>query len=161
MPTATADKPPLRVQPATGRAIWVSEPPARWQVRQPLVVDCSVVVAWLFEEPEGQEAVQTLSGRALHAPTLLPYEVANVARSKRRAGAPAESVVRVLEDFQAQSLDIGWHKPPAPAVLALAERYNLSSYDAAYLWVAAELKAPLAPLDRRLADAARQLLSDL
>jgi len=44
---------------------------------------------------------------------------------------------------------------------ALAERYALSGYDAAYLWLAAALKAPLATFDRRLGEAARRHLATL
>jgi hypothetical protein len=39
----------------------------------------------------------------------------------------------------------------------LGLKYDLSSYDAAYLWLAAELGAPLATFDQRLGGAARQL----
>jgi predicted nucleic acid-binding protein len=40
-------------------------------------------------------------------------------------------------------------------------RYKLSGYDAAYLWLAAELKAPLATFDKKLAAAAQAHLSSL
>ena len=43
------------------------------------------------------------------------------------------------------------------AVLALAERSGLSSYDASYLWLAQSIGAELVTLDRRLADAARRM----
>ena len=43
----------------------------------------------------------------------------------------------------------------------LALRYDLSTYDAAYLWLAAGLKAPLATLDRRLGEAAQRHLQSL
>ncbi|MBU3693911.1 MAG: type II toxin-antitoxin system VapC family toxin [Rhodocyclaceae bacterium] len=159
VPTATSAEGYQSIGSLSNRPLWVAEPSARWQARPPLVIDCSTLIAWLFEESEGQKAAQQMAGKTLHAPTLLPYEVANVARNKRRAGAPSASVCRVLGDFQCQ--DITWHTVKPPAVLELAERYGLTAYDAAYLWVAAELKAPLATFDRRLAEAAKTHLGNL
>ena len=40
------------------------------------------------------------------------------------------------------------------AVLGLAERFDLSAYDASYLWLAHELEVELVTLDRRLVRAA-------
>ena len=47
------------------------------------------------------------------------------------------------------------------AVAALALQYNLSAYDASYLWLAAELQCPLATFDDKLAKAAQAHLSTL
>jgi predicted nucleic acid-binding protein len=41
----------------------------------------------------------------------------------------------------------------------LAIQHDLSAYDAAHLWLAAALGAPLATFDKRLGTAARALLS--
>jgi len=46
-------------------------------------------------------------------------------------------------------------------LLVLANRWSLGACDAAHLWLAAELKAPLATFDQRLAQAARQHLDRL
>jgi predicted nucleic acid-binding protein len=43
------------------------------------------------------------------------------------------------------------------ATLSLAERFNLTAYDASYLWLARELNAELVTLDRLLARAAALL----
>lgn len=45
--------------------------------------------------------------------------------------------------------------------LKLAVRHGITGYDAAYLWLAAELRAPLATFDRQLAQAAQTYLSTL
>ena len=53
------------------------------------------------------------------------------------------------------------HEIDIQAVCDLAIRYQLSAYDAAYLWLAAELKCPLATFDEKLATAAQAHLSAL
>jgi predicted nucleic acid-binding protein len=147
------------MSPSVLRQLLVAEPPAVWLVRPPVVVDCSALAAWLFQEPEMDQAAAMLSGKTLHAPNLMPYEIANVARKKVKSGANAEHIMVLLDDFAAHRID--WHAPPPQSVLVLANRWSLSAYDAAYLWLAAELKAPLATFDQRLAEAARQHLGAL
>ena len=124
-----------------------------------MVVDCSALAAWLFQALELDLAATVLSGKTLHAPNLLPCEIANVARKKVQAGANAEHVSVLLDDFATHQ--INWHAAPPQAVLALANRWSLSAYDAAYLCLAAELKAPPATFDRQLALATRQHLNTL
>ena len=141
------------------RVLYVAEPPAIWLQRPPVVADCSVLAAIVFGETACEEAAGLLGDKAVHAPSLLPYEMANVARSKQRAGLDAAAVDIALQDFGAQRLVL--HAVAPEAMLALAQRYGLSAYDAAYLSLATELQAPLATFDRRLADAARQHLGAL
>jgi len=138
------------------RTLYVAEPRSAWQLRQPVVVDCSVLAALLFAEPNCEEATRLLLDRAVHAPTLLPYELANVAAKKLCAGATAAEVDTALADFADQRIDL--HPAPPDAVHALATRFGLSAYDAAYLWLAADLKAVLATFDRQLGNAAHRHL---
>jgi len=137
----------------------LAEPPPAYRVRPPLVVDCSVLGAFLFEEPMRDEALRHTLGKTLHAPTLLDHEFANVATRKLRQAWPAESIEMALADYAAH--EIGLHRVDVAAQLALANQYGLSAYDAAYLWLAAELKAPLAAFDVRLGRAALQHLGNL
>ena len=85
---------------AAVRVLVVAEPRGHWLQRAPVVADCSVLAALLFNEPAGDEAAGLLVGKALHAPTLLPYEMASVAGKKRRAGAAAADMAAALEDFE-------------------------------------------------------------
>lgn len=140
------------------RVLYVTEPTAAW-TSPPVVVDCSAMAALLFAEPEAEAASAALSGKSLHAPSLLPYEMASVARKKLRGGAAPHAVEAALTQFADQCFH--WHSTSLPALLALALRYQLSTYDAAYLWLAAELQSPLVTLDQRLAEAAQQHLGRL
>jgi predicted nucleic acid-binding protein len=139
------------------RVLYVAEPPAVWQLRPPVVADCSVLAALLFDEPSRDAAAALLGGKALHAPTLLPFELANVALKKLRAGAT--DVAAALADFADQRIEL--HPVPVEASFQLAQQHGLSAYGAAYLWLAAELNAPLATFDSQLGKAAQRHLGAL
>jgi predicted nucleic acid-binding protein len=136
-----------------------AEPPAIYLARPALVVDCSVLSAVLFEESMRDEALARLAGRTLHAPSLIEHEIASVAMKKLAQGWPVESVRAALADFESQALEL--HRTNVAAQVELAQRYKLSSYDAAYLWLAVELKAPLATFDAKLGRAAQRHLGAL
>lgn len=133
----------------------VAEAPAPYPVAPPLVVDCSVLAALLFDEPERELAAEHLGGRMLHAPWLLDVELASVASKKADAGELA-AAEQGLADYQA--LAIHRHPVDPPALLDLGRRYRITVYDAAYLWLAENLRAPLATFDQQLGRAARQHL---
>ena len=140
-------------------AFYVAEPPAAFSVRPPIVVDCSALSAILFDEPARDEAVARLTGRSLHAPNLLEHEIVSVALKKRRKDWPADALAQALRDYAAQDIEL--HPVDLIAQYELATRYELSAYEAAYLWLAAELRAPLATFDRRLAEATQAHLGTL
>jgi predicted nucleic acid-binding protein len=133
----------------------VAEVRGRYVARPPLVVDCSVLAAVLFDEPNREEAARALSGKELFAPELIADELVSVAL-KKSLDAPEALVLQALLDFT--ELELTRHRVDVTAQWRLAMKYELSAYDAAYLWVAAELGAPLATFDDRLGKAARRLL---
>lgn len=134
----------------------IAEVRGRYTARPPLVVDCSVVAAVLFDEPNRDAAANALAGKELFAPELLADELVSVAVKKSRPGAEA-MVRQALLDFA--ELELTRCRPDVHAQWRLAIKYELSAYDAAYLWLAAEIGAPLATFDQRLGAAAVQLLS--
>ena len=141
----------------TQRTLHVAEPPAQYLSRPPLVVDCSTVAGIVFAEAWQEQARQHISGRALHAPHLFQCEIANVAIKKERRGEPHA----LLGLAEAITMGIDLHPVDPVAVAHLALRYHLSAYDASYLWLAADLKCPLATFDDKLAAAATTHLAGL
>jgi predicted nucleic acid-binding protein len=143
----------MRVEPSP--PLIVAEVRGRYAARTPLVVDCSVLAAVLFDELKRDEAAHALAGKELFAPELIADEFVSVALTKTRHGL-GDAAQRALADFA--DLELTRCRPDVGAQWRLAVKYEISAYDAAYLWLAAEIGAPLATFDERLGTAARALL---
>lgn len=118
-----------------------------------VVCDASVLVALLLDAgPDGRWATRELGGGDLAAPSLLPYETANIIRRHERA-----ALISSDQAAQAHSdlLDLRIEHWPYEALAARAWelRRDLSSYDAAYAALAELIGVPLVTLDRRIAAA--------
>jgi predicted nucleic acid-binding protein len=122
-----------------------------------LVVDASVLAAVVFGESRADEVARLLRDRRLVAPTLLWYEMSEVARVKCRAH-PAEADA-ILEQFaSSRRLPIALRSPEWQGLAPLALEYGLTAYDAAYLSLCRALGIPLATFDRQLEAAARKMV---
>ena len=144
---------------AAQRTLYVAEPPVAYLVRPPMVVDCSAICGILFDEPWRADAIARIAGKTLYAPYLLNHELISVTLKKHRQQWSRESITSALEDYVQYQIEL--RETDINAQFDLALRYKLSAYDAAYLWLAAELKAPLATFDEKLAAAARSHLASL
>jgi predicted nucleic acid-binding protein len=115
------------------------------------VVDASALAAVLFDEPESEPIVASIGG-SLAAPSLLPYEIANVCSAKlSMRSADAKAILSrygLLLDLDIELTEPDWQRLPM-----LARAWSLSAYDAAYLQLALVYNAPLVTLDARLAAA--------
>ena len=138
------------------RQLFVAAPPKTYNKLPPIVVDCSLLAAILFDEPSRDEAVEVLSGKSLHVPNLIDHEIVSVAVKKTEAN-DGEVVARGLNSFRKLKLDR--HIIDHESQFELAINQKLSAYDAAYLHLAVVLNAPLATYDRVLASAARKVLA--
>ena len=118
------------------------------------VVDASVFAAASFREPRQREAERLIAGVRLFAPTLLRYEMANIA-VKKISDAPQqrETLVESLQRFL--RLNIDFREVDCRQVVELATLTGLTAYDASYLFVARELGMPLLTFDAQLARVAR------
>lgn len=116
-----------------------------------VVVDASALGAIAFGEPEAPALGRYLEDETLIAPTLLDYELTNLAITKVRRGvvSPSEATLLLVSALR---LPIKRVAVPGEEVLVLAMQTGLSAYDAAYLWLARTTDSELVTLDRQLAD---------
>jgi predicted nucleic acid-binding protein len=134
----------------------VAEPAGQYARQPPLVVDCSVLAAVLFDEPQRDAAVLAMANKELFAPDLLDHEIVSVALKKSTAGHP-ELANQALADLQ--SIRMTRCNINVADQFHLAEHTGLTAYGAAYLQLALELRAPLATFDKKLGRAAEKILS--
>ena len=136
-----------------GDKLIIAEPGAAYRRRSPLVADCSVIAALVFNEAERETARNILAGRDIHVPNLIDYEIANVAVKKARLGFEkiATQALKLFAEFK-----LTRHEVEANEQWQMAMQHDLSAYDAAYLWLAEALRAPLATFDQKLGHAAQR-----
>ena len=121
-----------------------------------VVCDASVLAAMVFGEPRSSEAHALTRSRRLLAPSLLRYEMAQVAVRKCAAGRGDAPLVE--KEFSAGlRVPVRFMEPSWLDVVRLAQAARLTAYDASYLQLALELRVPLATLDSGLARAAAEL----
>lgn len=125
------------------------------------VPDASAVLAWFFEDETSQWAdelvVRLKSGDSAVVPMHWSIEVANAfLMAMRRGRISKEKMTEFLADLIALPirLDAVGKEATFTQVLACAERYGLTVYDAAYLELAMRERIPLATLDKALSAAA-------
>lgn len=133
----------------------VAEHRSAYRRLPPIVVDCSVLAALLFDEPEGNSAARVLAGKSIFAPWLIDHEIISVGLKKARSGQV--DVARQGLEALAQ-ISMTRRTANGMAQWQLARQENLSAYDAAYLQLAVELNAPLATYDQALGAAAERVL---
>ena len=138
--------------------LYVAEPGGRYTRYPPLVVDCSVLAAVLFDEPQREAAALAMAGKELFAPDLIDHEMVSVALKKAASGL-ADVARRGLVDLG--DLRLTRRAVEARAQFALASQLEMTASDAAYLQLAIDLGAPLATFDRVLGQAAQKALAGL
>ena len=123
-----------------------------------LVVDCSVTMAWCFEDENDALADAVLDclidGQSdVWVPSLWPLEVANVLTvAERRGRITTAEAFRFVDLLSALPIvvDASSHDRALTSVLATARQLGLSAYDASYVDLAARLGASLATGDGRV-----------
>ena len=124
----------------------------------PFVIDNSVVCGWILDSRATAYsafiAEQLLDDRAI-APALWELELTNVLRSAcLRQRMTAQKAQQALLRIENLPITVDRHAVPRHELLALALRFGITSYDAAYLELALRSQLPLATQDEALRAAA-------
>ena len=122
-----------------------------------LVVDASVVVAWLFDdedEPRADRVLERLEEDRALVPQIWHLETRNSLLTAERRGRLSSGEVKERLDAL-KGLPIGTdEEPDLQSAFDLARAHGLSFYDALYLELAKREGAELATLDGALGRAA-------
>jgi predicted nucleic acid-binding protein len=128
-----------------------------------LVLDSSIALAWIYGD-ETTDAIRTVFQAVADSGALVPalwrLEVGNsLTVAMRRGRIDAEFRRAALDDLEVLDLTIDGHADAHAwhGTMALADRFRLTLYDAAYLELAQRTGLPLATLDRELHAAARAM----
>jgi predicted nucleic acid-binding protein len=124
----------------------------------PFVLDASVAACWFFADetdPIASQALQVIEDDDAIVPAHWWFEVRNTMLVAERRGRTTERETSFAIDRLARMTIAQMPYPRDADVLAMARKYRLTFYDAAYLELAHREGLMLATLDNRLADAAR------
>jgi predicted nucleic acid-binding protein len=90
-------------------------------------------------------------------PTLWSYQVTNgLLAALRRGRLTEEAVAHAVVGLERLPITYDPSRPPQGELIGVAREYDLTTYDAAYLWLARYRDMSLATRDQRLTSAARK-----
>lgn len=127
------------------------------------VLGCSATLPWVFGSeatPDTDALVDALAnGAKAWVPALWHLEVANVLLGAKRKGRIDEAgIEKFLATLRLYDIEVDGETIPVAwtRTLALAERFELTVYDAVYLELALRKGLPLASLDEPLRKAMKR-----
>ena len=123
-----------------------------------LVIDCSVSLAWFLEDERNafsDAILRATESSDTWVPAVWPLEFANgLLMAERRRRITRASRLDALKRVLLPGLRVDAAVADMQAISALAERRDLTTYDASYVELALRLGTDLVTLDRDLARAA-------
>lgn len=119
-------------------------------MRSRVVCDASAIVAILLDNgSDGRWATDAITGMDLVAPSLLPFEAANILRRHELAKLiTADQATQAHADLLELTIEHWPYELLTPRAWQL--RSNLTMYDASYVALAELLDVALVTLDRRI-----------
>ncbi|HLE92591.1 MAG TPA: type II toxin-antitoxin system VapC family toxin [Anaerolineales bacterium] len=120
-----------------------------------IVVDTSIVIAVIADEPEKARLIELTKGAVIVVPPSVKWEIGNAFSAMlKRSRLNLEHAIAAIDVYQSISLETA--EIDLKDAVRLAGRYNIYAYDAYILQCAIEHELPLMSLDTDLIEIARQ-----
>ena len=120
-----------------------------------IVIDTSVIIAVIADEPEKPALIALTTGVNLVAPASVPWEIGNafsaMLKRKRITIAQAQQALKAYQRISIRFIDVELGES-----LVLADRLGIYAYDAYILQCALGLRCPVLALDQGLIEAAKR-----
>jgi len=121
-----------------------------------IVVDTSVVIAVIANEPVKEALVELTTGADLIAPHSVHWEIGNALSAMlRRERIKIEQAIQAVQIYQ--QIPIRFVNVELEETLKIAAALGIYAYDAYLIRCAVKYKSPLISLDRGLIGAAKEM----
>jgi len=120
-----------------------------------IVIDSSVIIAIIGNEPEKNALIQLSKGARLIAPHSIHWEIGNAFSAMfKRKRLTLEKAIKAIEIYK--KIPIRFEDIELDTALQIAERLGIYAYDAYLITCALKYDSLLLSLDRKLINFARQ-----
>jgi len=120
-----------------------------------VVIDVSVILAVITNEPTKGQLIQATQDAELVAPESIHWEVGNAFSALfRRHRSTLDQAIAALEIYH--QIPIRLAPVNLTSAVSLAYRHGIYAYDAYLIECALSFRSPVLTLDRRLAEVAEQ-----
>ena len=121
-----------------------------------IVIDASVIIAVIANEPEKEILIELTKGANLIAPYSVHWEIGNafsaMLKRKRITLEQALKAIKVYKEIPLKFMDVELEQS-----LKIADKFNIYAYDAYVIRCALKYKSPLISLDRNLVTFAKKI----
>ena len=121
-----------------------------------VIIDTSVIVAVIANEPEKEDLIELTKGADLIAPHSVHWEIGNAFSAMLRRGRiqleQAVEAIQVYRQIPIRLVDVELDQ-----TLEIANKLVIYAYDAYLIRCGVKYRAPLISLDQGLIEAARQM----
>lgn len=118
-----------------------------------LIIDASIIIAVIANEPEKPNIISLTQGAHLIAPRSVHWEIGNAFSAMfKRQRVTLEQAIRALDIYK--TIPIRFVEVDLEKSLEIAAQLQIYAYDAYLLQCAMKYQLPLLTLDNNLADSA-------